>query len=267
MVRAVDVLVNEQGRTDCHFALLGFGDCLDDLKQLTTQLGLDDWITFTGRADDTMIGQYLSTADLGLDPDPKNPLNDVSTMNKVLEYMAFELPVVTFDLKETRRSAEEAAYYVEPNDVRGFATAIDRLLDDPERREKMGRIGRRRIEDELGWDRQAPVYVDVYTRLLSLLSDVSPSCSPLAVASESHPWSSPPMTRGLRSRESQPATSPRHFARSEEVSGRAEHRCRVRREKVGAGERAADWRSWGRTRPRSPRASCSPACSCRRAAA
>jgi glycosyltransferase involved in cell wall biosynthesis len=140
LIRAVDVLVNEEGRTDCHFALLGFGDCLDELQQLATDLGLDDWITFTGRADDVMIGEYLSTASLGLDPDPKNPLNDVSTMNKVLEYMAYELPVVTFDLKETRRSAEHAAYYVEPNDVRGFAAAIDRLLDDPERREKMGQI-------------------------------------------------------------------------------------------------------------------------------
>ena len=166
LIRAVDVLVNERGRTDCQFALLGFGDCLDDLRRQSSELGLDPWITFTGRADDAMITEYLSTAALGLDPDPKNPLNDVSTMNKVLEYMAYELPVVTFDLKETRRSAEEAAYYVEPNDVRAFADAIDRLLDDPERRAKMGQVGRRRIEDDLGWDKQAPRYLDVYREAL-----------------------------------------------------------------------------------------------------
>jgi glycosyltransferase involved in cell wall biosynthesis len=166
LVRSIDVLVNTFGRDDCHFALLGFGDCYEDLRALSTELGLDDWITFTGRADDAMIRRYLSTADLGLDPDPKNPLNDISTMNKVLEYMAFELPVVTYDLTESRRSAEDAARYVTPNDVEEFAKAIDEMLDDPERRRRMGTEGRRRIESELGWHRQAARYVDVYERLL-----------------------------------------------------------------------------------------------------
>ena len=83
----------------------------------------------------------LSTADLGLSPDPLNPLNDVSTMNKTMEYMAFELPVVAFDLKETRVSADDAAIYVEPNDVAAYARAIAELLDDPERRRRMGERG------------------------------------------------------------------------------------------------------------------------------
>jgi glycosyltransferase involved in cell wall biosynthesis len=167
LVRAIDVLVHKLGRDDCHFALLGFGDCFDDLQALTAELALQDWITFTGRADDTMIERYLSTAALGLDPDPKNPLNDISTMNKVLEYMAFELPVVTFDLTETRRSAAGAARYVTPNDHVEFARAIEELLDDPDRRHRMGAEGRRRIEDELGWHHQADRYVGVYERLLA----------------------------------------------------------------------------------------------------
>lgn len=165
LVRAIDVYVHDLGRDDCHFALLGFGDCLDDLKALARELGLDEWITFTGSADDEMIGRYLSAAAVGVDPDPSNPLNDVSTMNKVLEYMAFELPVLTFDLHETRVSAEDSARYVTPNDVHEMAKALADLLDDPERRAEMGRIGRERIETQLGWHHQAARYVDVYREL------------------------------------------------------------------------------------------------------
>ncbi len=107
----------------------------------------------------------LSTADLGLSPDPLNPLNDVSTMNKTMEYMAFELPVVAFDLKETRVSADNAAVYVEPNDVAAYARAIAELLDDPERRRSMGAQGRQRVVDVLAWRHQAPRYVGAYERL------------------------------------------------------------------------------------------------------
>lgn len=166
LIRSVDAYVRDLGRDDCHFALLGFGDCLDDLKALSSELGLDEWITFTGRADDDMINRYLSTAELGIDPDPSNPLNDVSTMNKVLEYMAFELPVVTFDLHETRVSAEDAARYVTSNDVSEMAKAMADLLDDPESRARMGSIGRSRIESRLGWHHQSNRYVEVYRGLL-----------------------------------------------------------------------------------------------------
>lgn len=173
LVRAIDVYVHELGRTDCHFALLGFGDCLDELQALCTELELDDWITFTGRADDVMIDHYLSTADLGLDPDPLNPLNDVSTMNKVLEYMTYELPLVAFELRESKVSAGEAARFVEPNDVGAFAKAIAELLDNPGECARMGAIGRRRIEDELGWPHQAVRYVDVYRKLLGEPSEAA----------------------------------------------------------------------------------------------
>jgi glycosyltransferase involved in cell wall biosynthesis len=107
----------------------------------------------------------LSTADLGLSPDPKNPLNDVSTMNKTMEYMAFALPVVAYDLKETRVSAGDAAVYINSGDVAAYARAIVDLLDDGERRETMGRIGRQRIEQELGWPYQREAYVGVYDTL------------------------------------------------------------------------------------------------------
>ncbi|MFZ4584617.1 MAG: glycosyltransferase family 4 protein [Acidimicrobiia bacterium] len=166
IVEAVDHLVHRMGRTDTQFALLGFGDCFDELQAMVKARGLADFIDFTGRADDDMIRRYLSTADLGLAPDPKSPLNDVSTHNKVMEYMACATPVISFDLVETRVSAGAAAEYVTPDeDPVAFAHAIDELLDDPERRAEMGRLGRERVERDLAWKHQAPNYVSVFTPL------------------------------------------------------------------------------------------------------
>jgi glycosyltransferase involved in cell wall biosynthesis len=165
VVRAADIIVHELGRTDIAFTLIGSGDCFDDLTKLRDQLGLTGHVEFTGRAPDEQVNQILSTAELGLSPDPKNPLNDVSTMNKTMEYMAFGLPVVAFDLVETKVSAQDAAVYATPNDVHEYATAIVSLMDDPEVRERMGKVGRERVETELAWSRQAPAYVAVYDRL------------------------------------------------------------------------------------------------------
>ena len=103
---------------------------------------------------DDYVGEVLSTADVGLCPDPLNPLNDVSTMNKTMEYMAFGLPVVAFDLRETRVSAADAARYVRPNDVDEYARAVVDLVDDPATRAEMGRRGRERVEEELAWEHQ-----------------------------------------------------------------------------------------------------------------
>ena len=116
VVRAADIVVNKLGRDDIAFTLIGSGDCFDDLVALRDELGLAGHVEFTGRAPDELVVRIMSTADAGLSPDPKNPLNDVSTMNKTMEYMAFGLPVVAFDLRETRVSAGDAAVYVEPND-------------------------------------------------------------------------------------------------------------------------------------------------------
>ena len=121
VVRAADIVVHQLGRDDIAFTLIGSGDCFDDLVALRDELGLAGHVEFTGRAPDELVARILSTADVGLSPDPKNPLNDVSTMNKTMEYMAFELPVVAFDLRETRVSAGDAGVYVTPNDVDDYA--------------------------------------------------------------------------------------------------------------------------------------------------
>ena len=165
VVRAADIVVHEMGRGDIAFTLIGSGDCFDELVALRDELKLAGHVEFTGRIPDELVKRILSTADVGLSPDPKNPLNDVSTMNKTMEYMAFELPVVAFDLRETRVSAGDAAVYAKPNDVHEYARAIVALIDDENRRAELGKLGRVRVEEELAWSHQERAYVGVYERM------------------------------------------------------------------------------------------------------
>jgi len=169
-VRAADVVVHELGRDDVAFTLIGSGDSFDELVALRDELGLAGHVEFTGRAPDDLVARILSTADVGLSPDPKNPLNDLSTMNKSMEYMAFELPVVAFDLHETRVSVADAGVYVRPNDVREYAQAIVELMDDEVKRAELGKLGRERVEQELAWKHQQDAYLDVYRSLTNLTS-------------------------------------------------------------------------------------------------
>jgi len=166
LLHSIDYFVHVLGRDDCHFALLGFGDCLADLRRLAAELDIEDWVTFTGRVDHQELGRWLSSCDLGVTPDPMCEFNDRSTMNKTLEYMAYGLPQVAYGLTETRRSAGPAAVYVDEDEDKAFADAIASLLDDPARRRIMGRAGRERIETKLSWQLQAPAYVAIFDRLL-----------------------------------------------------------------------------------------------------
>ncbi len=166
VVRAADIVVHQLGRDDIAFTVMGSGDCLAGLVTLRDELGLADHVEFTGRVPDEFVTRVLSTADVGLSPDPKNPLNDVSTMNKTMEYMAFELPVIAFDLRETRVSTGEAGVYVTPNDEHEYAKAIVQLMDDKDKRARLGRLGRERVEQQLAWSHQERAYLGVYRRLL-----------------------------------------------------------------------------------------------------
>lgn len=150
-LRALAKLRDEFGRTDWHAVFIGSGDAFDAMVELSRELGLTEQVQFTGRIPDADLVRYLSTADVCLSPDPRNPLNDVSTMNKVLEYMAMGKPIVSFDLKEARVSAGEAAVYAPANDEAQFAGLITQLLDDPDKRARMGKIGQERIGGQLSW--------------------------------------------------------------------------------------------------------------------
>ncbi len=166
-IRAAHHLITERNRSDITFVFMGRGDCYDELRGLVDELGIGDQVLLPGFTPDEQVFAYLSSADVGLCPDPKNPLNDVSTMNKTMEYMAFGLPVVAFDLVETRYSAQDAALYATPNDVAEFGDLVAELLDDTARKESMGAYGRRRVEEVLAWRHQAPAYQSVYDRLLA----------------------------------------------------------------------------------------------------
>jgi glycosyltransferase involved in cell wall biosynthesis len=159
-------VVNTLKRTDISFTLIGSGDCYNELVALRDRLELGDFVEFTGRVPDDAVRAILSTADIGLSPDPSNPLNDVSTMNKTMEYMAFGLPVLAFDLRETRASAEEGGVYATPNDIEEMSRLLVELIDDEPRRRSIGSAGRRRIEQKLAWCHQERPYLAVYDRLV-----------------------------------------------------------------------------------------------------
>jgi len=139
---------------------------LESLKALAVDLHIDHALEFTGRVSDTEMIARICTCDVCVDCDPLNPLNNVSTMNKVLEYMALKRPIVQYDLIEGRRSALDASLYARPNDTIDLADKIEALLADPERCRTMGEYGRHRMEHELEWKHQAPKLLEAYEALL-----------------------------------------------------------------------------------------------------
>jgi glycosyltransferase involved in cell wall biosynthesis len=165
LVRAVKLLRDELGRDDVHCVLVGGGPHQPAIKAYAEEIGVAEECTFTGRVSDDDLCRILSSADLGVDPDPKNDWSDKSTMNKIMEYMFFGLPIVAYDLTEARVSAGGAALFTEPNDERALAAGIAGLLDDPARRHEMGHGGRERMRKELAWEHSAPVLLAAYDRL------------------------------------------------------------------------------------------------------
>lgn len=164
LLEAARELVFDRGY-DTQFVLVGGGPALSDLQAMAADLGLQDHVTFTGRAPDEDLFSVLSSSDVCVNPDRVNPMNDKSTMNKILEYMAFEKPIVQFDVTEGRYSAQEASVYARSNDTSHMAELIAGLLDDPARRAEMGVYGRNRVETELSWDHQVDTLIAAYTRV------------------------------------------------------------------------------------------------------
>lgn len=167
LLEAARVIVREHGRQDVHFGLVGGGTALPAMQRLALELGVHDHVTFFGRAPDETLLAVLSTAEVCVNPDVANEMNDKSTMNKIMEYMALGKPIVQFDLTEGRYSAGEASLYARANDARDFAAKVLELLDDPARREAMGRFGRRRVEQELEWRHEAPRLLAAYEALFA----------------------------------------------------------------------------------------------------
>ena len=165
LLRAIKHLVHDLKREDFFCLLVGDGDAWLDLKEQAKELGLDDYIMFTGWIQHTEVSQYLSAADICLAPEPSNDYNDRCTVIKITEYMAMAKPIVAFDLPEHRITAEDAAVYARANDEAEFAQNIVTLMDDTQKREKMAKIGRERIETELAWSFQEKYLLEAYDAL------------------------------------------------------------------------------------------------------
>ena len=164
LLDAIGIIVGH-GREDAQFCLVGSGSSLPELRRLCARKGLDPYVTFTGRASDDDLFEMLATADICVNSDRVNAMNDKSTMNKIMEYMAFGKPIVQFDVAEGRVSAGEASLYARPNDSADLAAKIESLLDCDDKRAWMGQVGLKRMDAELAWEHQAPKLIGVYQRL------------------------------------------------------------------------------------------------------
>jgi glycosyltransferase involved in cell wall biosynthesis len=162
LVEAIDHVVHGSGRTDCQYAIIGDGECMEDVRSLVRGSKLEPWVTMTGWLHEDELFRYLASADLGIDASLQEEVSPV----KAMEYMAFGMPFVAFDLRETRALAGDAASYAEPGDTVRLAEEMERILSDRERRVAMGRAGRERVEARFAWEQQAPRYVEVIDALV-----------------------------------------------------------------------------------------------------
>ncbi|MEH2374085.1 glycosyltransferase family 4 protein [Nostoc sp.] len=165
LLQSVRYIVYEKKRQDIQFMLIGSGPMFEKLQALSEELEVKEFVEFTGRIPDNELLARLSSCDVCANPDKKMPYNDRSTMNKIMEYMAMGKPIVQFDLLEGRRSAEGASVYAKGNDVVDFAENILELLEDTERRQKMGELGRKRMEEKLEWRHQVPKLLEAYKKV------------------------------------------------------------------------------------------------------
>ena len=160
--------IKKKGRDDVHFTCIGGGPGLEELKAIKCRMALDDMFNFTGRIPDQELLEILSTADVCVNPDRPNEMNDMSTMIKIMEYMALGKPIVQFDLREGRFSAQKASLYAVNNSIEDFAEKILWLLDHSDERRKMGVFGRKRVEEKLAWKYSIPNLLAAYDRAFDL---------------------------------------------------------------------------------------------------
>ena len=165
LLTGISYLIHEKNRRNIQFVLVGGGTELESLKDLADKLEISDYITFTGRVPDEVLMEVLSSSDVCVNPDVVNEMNDKSTMNKIMEYMALGKPIVQFDMTEGRYSAQDASLYAKPNDPESLIKNILKLLEDPKLCKKMGKFGQDRVINELQWKYEATKLLAAYEAL------------------------------------------------------------------------------------------------------
>jgi glycosyltransferase involved in cell wall biosynthesis len=179
--------IRKLGRQDVHFTCVGGGPSLASLRKMVEDRKLSDIFNFTGRVPDKELLEVLSTADVCVNPDRPCRMNDISTMIKIMEYMALGKPIVQFDLKEGRFSAGEASLYADPhNMVPDFASKVLWLLDHPEARGKMAEVGRQRVENELSWEHSVGNLLAAYRRAFGDTPEVQTAVQAGSAQVQSH---------------------------------------------------------------------------------
>lgn len=164
LLKAAKYIKDLPGRNDVFWGIVGGGPDVDHMKKLCREMNLDDVVEFTGRVPDQTLLDYLNTADVCVNSDEYNSMNNKSTMNKILEYMALGKPVVQFDLTEGRYSAQQASLYAKRNDAEDMAKKILELMDNPEERKRMGEFGRNRVINELSWEHTSKALLEGYDK-------------------------------------------------------------------------------------------------------
>ena len=164
ILKAANYIRNTLKRDDIFWGIVGGGPHLEAICKQCKEMELDDIVEFTGRVPDQQLLDYLNTADVCVNSDEYNAMNDKSTMNKILEYMALGKPIVQFDLTEGKYSAQNASLYAKPNDAEDMAKKIIELLENPEKRKQMGEYGRNRVINELSWEHTSTALLEGYDR-------------------------------------------------------------------------------------------------------
>jgi len=166
LLESVKYLVSK--RNDVQFAIVGGGTSLEDVKNMAVEMGVDEYVDFYGRVSDQMLLDVLNTCDVCVNPDKPTEMNNLSTMNKIMEYMAMKKPIVQFDLKEGRASAQQASLYALNNDTDDFAEKIMWLLDHEEESAEMAEYGYKRVLNKLSWDHESVKLKKFYAKVLNL---------------------------------------------------------------------------------------------------
>tara|TARA_Y100001960_G_scaffold308759_1_gene366459 strand:+ start:518 stop:1714 length:1197 start_codon:yes stop_codon:yes gene_type:complete len=168
LLKSINKLIKEFNYKDFHCYIIGDGPSKNEMYELSNNMNLKDYVTFTGRIEDSEVLNILNTCDICVNPDVYNVMNDKSTMNKVMEYMALGKPIVQYDLTEGKVSAQESSLYAKPNDTHDFAKNIFNLIKDKNKRIFMGDYGKKRILQKLNWDIEKPKYISVFKKIFNL---------------------------------------------------------------------------------------------------